>query len=123
MTGPATVRDHVVPVITAGAEAAGRPSPRVVCILPVCVTDDPDGARERASKVFAIYGQLPSYRAMLDREGAAGPADVAVVGDEDAVGAQIRTLAEAGVTDFVAGEYTGGAEGERTRAFLRTLLP
>ncbi len=123
MTGPATVRDHVVPVITAGAEAAGRPSPRVVCILPVCVTDDPDGARERASKVFAIYGQLPSYRAMLDREGAAGPADVAVVGDEDSVGAQISTLAEAGVTDFVAGEYTGGAEGERTRAFLRTLLP
>jgi 5,10-methylenetetrahydromethanopterin reductase len=123
MTGPATVRDHVVPVITAAAEAAGRPSPRVVCILPVCVTDDPDGARERASKVFAIYGQLPSYRAMLDREGAAGPADVAIVGGEDSVGAQISTLAEAGVTDFVAGEYTGGAEGERTRTFLRTLLP
>src|SRR5262249_38920453 len=46
MTGPATVRDHVVPVITAAAESAGRPSPRVVCILPVCVTDDPDAARE-----------------------------------------------------------------------------
>ena len=53
-------------------EAAGRPSPRVVCLLPVCVTDDPDGARARANRVFAIYGQLPSYRAMLDREGAAG---------------------------------------------------
>jgi len=35
--------------------------------------------------VFAIYGQLPSYRAMLDREGAAGPGDVAIVGDEDTV--------------------------------------
>jgi 5,10-methylenetetrahydromethanopterin reductase len=122
MTGPATVRDHVVPVITAAAESAGRPSPRVVCILPVCVTDDPDAARERAARVFAIYGELPSYRAMLDREGAAGPADVAIVGDEDAVSAQISALAEAGVTDFVAGEYTTGAEGARTRAFLRTLL-
>ena len=122
MTGPATVRDHVVPVITAAAESAGRPGPRVVCILPVCVTDDPDAARERAARIFAIYGELPSYRARLDREGATGPADVAIVGDEDAVCAQISALAEAGVTDFVAGEYTTGAEGARTRAFLRTLL-
>jgi len=122
MTGPATVRDHVVPVITAAAEEAGRPSPRVVCILPVCVTDDPDGARERAARVFAVYGDLPSYRAMLDREGAAGPSDVAIVGDEDTVGARILALAEIGVTDFVAGEYTRGADGARTRAFLRALL-
>jgi F420-dependent oxidoreductase-like protein len=121
MTGPATVRDHIVPVITEAAQAAGRAAPRVVCILPVCVTSDPGGAKERAGKVFAIYGQLPSYRAMLDREGAAGPADVAIVGTEDEVGAQIGKLAEAGVTDFVAGEYTGGEDGARTRAFLRTL--
>ena len=72
--------------------AAGRPSPRVVCSLPVWVTDDPDGARARAAEVFAIYGELPSYRAMLDREGAAGPADVALVGDEDIVAAQITAL-------------------------------
>ena len=122
MTGPATVRDHVVPAITAAADGAGRPSPRVVCILPVCVTSDPAGARERAARVFAIYGDLPSYRAMLDREGAAGPADVALAGDEDAVGAQVGALAEAGVTDFVAGEYTRGPDGDRTRAFLRTLV-
>jgi hypothetical protein len=38
------------------------------------------------------------------------------------VRAQIAELAAAGVTDFVAGEYTGGAAGARTRAFLRTLL-
>jgi 5,10-methylenetetrahydromethanopterin reductase len=122
MTGPATVRDHVVPVITAAADAAGRPSPRVVCHLPVCVTSDPGNARERAARVFAIYGELPSYRAMLDREGAAGPADVALIGDEDAVGAEVSALAEAGVTDFVAAEYTRGPDGDRTRAFLRTLL-
>src|SRR5579863_8706069 len=121
MTGPATVRDHVVPVITAAAKDAGRPSPRVVCILPICVTSDPADAKERAAQVFAIYGELPSYRAMLDREGAAGPADVAIVGDEAAVTAQIAALAEAGVTDFVAGEYTGGADGARTRTFLRSL--
>lgn len=122
MTGPATVRDHVVPVITEAAKTAGRPSPRVVCLLPVCITDEPDQARERATRVFAIYGQLPSYRAMLDREGAAGPADVAMVGDEDTVAAQVATLAGIGVTDFVGVEYTGGPDGARTRAFLRSLL-
>ena len=122
MTGPATVRDYVAPAITKAADAAGRPAPRVVCILPVCVTDDPDRARARAAKVFAIYGQLPSYRAMLDREGAAGPADVAVTGDEGAVGAQIMALAEAGVTDFVAGEYARGEEHQRTRALLKSLI-
>jgi 5,10-methylenetetrahydromethanopterin reductase len=122
MTGPATVRDHIAPLLREAAEDAGQSNPRVVCILPVCVTDDPGGARERAGRIFAIYGELPSYRAMLDREGAAGPADVALVGDEDAVGAQVSELAEAGVTDFVAGEYTGGPDGDRTRAFLRTLV-
>jgi F420-dependent oxidoreductase-like protein len=122
MTGPATVREHVVPEITAAAQAAGRPAPRVVCILPVCVTDDPDGARASAAKVFAIYGELPSYRAMLDREGAAGPADVAIVGDEDAVAAQITALAGAGVTDFVAGEYARGDDAARTRRFLSSLV-
>ena len=122
MTGPATVRDYIVPTIRAAAQQAGRPDPRVVCILPVCVTNDPDGARARAAKVFEIYGQLPSYRAMLDREGAQGPADVAIVGDEDTVAGQIAALADCGVTDFVAGEFARGDERQRTRALLRTLI-
>jgi 5,10-methylenetetrahydromethanopterin reductase len=122
MTGPATVRDYVVPAITEAAAAAGRPSPRVVCVLPVCVTDDPDGARARANRVLAIYGQLPSYRAMLDREGAAQPGDVVLTGDEDAVAAQIGALEEAGVTDFVAAEYSRGDDQVRTRALLKSLV-
>jgi 5,10-methylenetetrahydromethanopterin reductase len=122
MTGPATVRDHVVPAITKAAAAAGRPQPRVVCMLPVCVTGDPDGARARANRVFAIYGQLPSYRAMLDREGAEQPGDIVLTGDEDAVAAQIRGLEEAGVTDFVAAQYARGDDADRTRALLKSLI-
>ncbi len=122
MTGSATVRDYVVPAITAAATAAGRPSPRVVCMLPVCVTGDPAQARADADRVLAIYGQLPSYRAMLDKEGAAGPGDVAIVGDEETVAAQITALAEAGVTDFVAAEFTRGDRATRTRAFLASYI-
>ncbi|WP_327091664.1 TIGR03564 family F420-dependent LLM class oxidoreductase [Nonomuraea sp. NBC_01738] len=119
MTGPKTVADHIVPAVTAAAAEAGRPAPRVVCALPVCVTDDPDAARARAEEVFAVYGRLPSYRAMLDREGAEGPGGVAIVGDEDSVLAQIQGLAKAGVTDFVASEFAGR---DRTRRLLKTLV-
>jgi 5,10-methylenetetrahydromethanopterin reductase len=121
MTGPATTRDYIAPTINAAAQEAGMPSPRIVCVLPVCVTDDPDGARARAAKVFEIYGQLPSYRAMLDREGADGPADVAIVGNEDEVARQIIALADCGVTDFAAGNYARGDEHARTRALLKRL--
>jgi 5,10-methylenetetrahydromethanopterin reductase len=121
MTGPATVRDYIVPAMGRAAAEAGRPSPRVVCMLPVCVTDDPAQARAHADQAMAIYGQLPSYRAMLDKEGAAGPGDVAIVGNEDAVAAQIRALADCGVTDFVAAEYAPGPDRPRTRALLRAL--
>ena len=72
------------------------------------------------------YGALPSYRAMLDREGAEGPADVAVVGDESAVGEQLRRLAEAGATDFLAAPFAVPGDGdavERTRALLAKLAP
>jgi alkanesulfonate monooxygenase SsuD/methylene tetrahydromethanopterin reductase-like flavin-dependent oxidoreductase (luciferase family) len=48
---------------------------------------------------------LPSYRAILDKEGAADAADVAIIGGEAEVEAQIRRLADAGVTDFVAAPY------------------
>lgn len=121
MTGPVTVRDHIVPTITAAAKEAGRPAPRVVCSLPICVSNDSDGARARAAEMFADYGSLPSYRAMLDREGAEGPGDLALVGDEDAVAARIGELEAAGVTDFVGYEYSRD-DAVRTRALLKSLV-
>src|SRR6185295_1507470 len=92
MTGPKTLRDHTVPRIREAAEKAGRPAPRVVVGLPIAVTRDMAAARVTAAQQFQIYGALPSYRAMLDREGAEGPADVALVGDEAAVGEALHRL-------------------------------
>ncbi len=123
MTGPATISAHTKPALDAAAEAAGNPSARITCGLPVCVTSDVERTRERASKVYAIYGQLPSYRAMLDREGAEGPADIAIIGDEDHVAERIGALESAGVTDFAASEFASSDdERTRTRAVLRSLL-
>ena len=122
MTGPATIESHVVPVINDAAKAAGRPVPRVGVGLPVCVTDDEAAARERAARNFEIYGTLPSYRAMLDREGAEGPADVAFVGDEKAVTGMMEGLAGIGATDFIANVFGSSEERIRTRTLLRDLL-
>lgn len=110
MTGPATIESHVAPTLQAAADEAGRPEPRIVAALPVCVTDDPAAAREKAGQTFSVYGQLPSYRAMLDREGAAGPADVAIVGTAGEVKAGVEAMMAAGTTDFVAVTYDNRSE-------------
>jgi len=124
MTGPSTLAEHTVPTLKSATAEAGRPEAfRVVAGFPVCVTDDPGAARERAATIFAIYGQLPSYRAMLDREGLAGPADIALVGDEKTVQSAIERIAEAGATDFLAAEFGAtDSERSRTRELLRGLL-
>ena len=83
----------------------------------------PAAAREVANKVFAIYGQLPSYRAMLDREGAANPGDVGILGDESVLRAGIARLRDAGVTHFLASVFPADAECiARTKSFLRSEL-
>jgi 5,10-methylenetetrahydromethanopterin reductase len=121
MTGPKTIGTHIVPRITEAAEAAGRPSPRVVSPPPVCVTDDEGATRTKASEAFARYGTLPSYRAMLDKEGASAPGDVLLAGDEESVRQQIEAQATVGVTDFVAVEFGEVDDVARTRAMLASL--
>jgi 5,10-methylenetetrahydromethanopterin reductase len=125
MTGPITLENEVGPGVRAAAEAAGRPAPRIVAGVPVVLTDDADGARETAAQSFAMYGMLPSYRAMLDAEGVDGPGGLTLAGDEKAIEAGIRRYAEAGVTDFHAAIFPHGSDRkgsiERTRACIGEL--
>ena len=121
--GPRTIREHIAPRLTEAATTAGRAAPRIIASLPVTVTDDPAAIRADIDSTSAMYGELPSYRAMFDREGAAGPGDVAIAGSEAEVVQMIEGMADAGVTDFVASEYTPTPEtAKRTRALLKTLL-
>jgi 5,10-methylenetetrahydromethanopterin reductase len=119
MTGPRTIEEHIVPTISAASSAAGKPAPRIVCGLPICLTDDVDSAREQIGKSLEIYGMLPSYRAMLDREGVSGPAELSLVGDEPTLRAAIARLRDAGVTDFNAAIFAG--EGGGVKAALDLL--
>ncbi len=123
MTGPATLADHVGPSLRQAAADAGRTegAVRVVAALPVSVTDDADALRRQAAEQFAVYGTLPSYRAMLDREGFAGPEDAAIIGDEQTVSQQLDELVAAGVDEFVGAPFDPSAEGRsRTRALMRS---
>lgn len=119
MTGPKTLAEHTVPTLRA---AAGGADKRVVAALPVAVTDDVAAAKARAAESFKIYGVLPSYRAMLDREGAAGPEDVALIGDAASVTDRIKAMVDSGVTEFVAVPFSGGDDAARTREALVSLL-
>jgi 5,10-methylenetetrahydromethanopterin reductase len=122
MTGPATIESHIIPTIRSAATAAGRPEPLIGVGLPVCVTADADAARAKAAELFVIYGTLPSYRAMLDREGAGGPADVAIVGTESEVQAQIRRLAAIGTTEFCGAPFGSADEIRATVGALAGLV-
>ena len=122
MVGPKALEGHIVPRITKAANEAGRPAPRVVVGLPIAVTDDPEGAKERAARSFQVYGTLPNYKRMLDIEGVGGPADVAIVGTESEVEKQLRDLASAGATDFLAGIFPVGDDVQASLGRTRTLL-
>jgi len=122
MAGPRTLEGHIIPTLSDAAATAGRPTPRVIAGFPIVLTDKPDEARALIGRALAVYGDLPSYRAMLDREGVANPAELAIVGDEAALRAGIARVRDAGATDFNAAiaEVDPGAF-DRTFEFLASL--
>ena len=126
VTGTNAIRSHIAPRLREAAAEAGRAAPRIYTALPITVTDDRDAAREATGKQLGSYGRLVNYRRVLDIEGAAGPEDVAVIGNETEVEAQLRELADAGATDFAAAITTIARDDTetvpRTRALLKSLI-
>lgn len=117
--GPKTLASQIVPKISEAAADAGRPAPRTVCSLPVWVTDRPDEAHKLVAGNLTIYGQLPSYRAMLDIEGVDGPADISLIGSAEQVAEGLAEIADAGATDFTA--VVQGFDSDERSAALEVL--
>lgn len=115
MVGPNTMANHIVPGLA-------NDNATIVGGVPVVLTTNIDAAREKIAKDLVIYGQLPSYRAMLDREGVQGPEDIAIVGDENYLRGEIKRFEDAGVTDFNAAimDVEDGAH-DRTLEFLSSI--
>ena len=79
MVGLRTLAEQTVPLVRAAAERAGRPEPRILASLPIALTNDDETAAAWAADEFGMYGRLPAYKAVLEREGldsAAGIADL-----------------------------------------------
>ncbi|MGQ0431560.1 MAG: TIGR03564 family F420-dependent LLM class oxidoreductase [Microthrixaceae bacterium] len=122
LSGPKAIAEQIKPPLDAAAAEAGRPAPRIVASVPVCVTNDAERVRGTVAALLAGYNDLPSYRGVMDTEGAGGPADVSIIGSEDEVRAGLDAFAAAGATDFAAVEFvTDEAETKATRALLSEL--
>ncbi|MEU9996210.1 LLM class F420-dependent oxidoreductase [Streptomyces sp. NPDC050848] len=117
LAGPRALADHVVPALTAAAEAAGRPAPRVVALVPGVVTSDADAVREKAAETLELYEKIPSYQRVIGLSGAERAADVAVIGDEETVAAEVRRYREAGATEVVFTATDLGGEDDRRRTW------
>jgi 5,10-methylenetetrahydromethanopterin reductase len=120
LSGPKAIAEQIKPPLDAAAAAAGRPAPRVVASVPVCVTSQPDDVKGMVAALLANYNDLPSYRGVMDAEGAGGPADVSLIGSADEVRAGLAAFADAGTTDFSALEFiVAPADAAPTRALLQ----
>ncbi|MGI5467767.1 LLM class F420-dependent oxidoreductase [Streptomyces sp. CA-132043] len=123
LAGPRALAEHIVPAVTAAAEAAGRPAPRIVALVHGVVTDDVDAVRDTATEQLAFYEQIPSYARVIELSGGKRAVDVAVIGDERTVAEEVRRYRDAGATEvvFTGTEIAGDADRLRTWDLLGSL--
>ena len=130
MADERAVSEHVVPRITKAASDAGRPAPRVVAGIPVCLClpNEVDAARERANRILGEAEISPNYQRLLDYGDAKDIGDLCAAGDESAILARLTRFADAGVTDLSVRLLPLGenrdeliASKQRTRALIATL--
>ncbi|HEY3712198.1 MAG TPA: TIGR03564 family F420-dependent LLM class oxidoreductase [Amycolatopsis sp.] len=116
LAGPRTLAEDIVPTLTKAAERAGRPAPRVIAAVPVVVTSDVAAVRQIAAAELGFYSTVPSYQKVLATEGVDHAAQLALIGDEEAVAAGVRQYYEAGATEvlFAQTGLNGPADRERT---------
>ena len=130
MADERAIASHVVPHLTKAAEAAGRPAPRIVAGVPVCLCaeHEVDEAVERANRVLSEAEMSPNYQRLLEHGDARLVGDIMAAGPEAAIEKRLRSFADAGATDVSVRVVPIGrdrdeklASSKRTRAFLSAL--
>ena len=130
MADERAIAEHIVPRITKAAEAAGRPAPRVVAGIPVCLClpTEVDAARGRVNRILDEAETSPNYQRLLDYGDAKNIGDLCAAGDETAILARLKRFADAGVTDLSVRLLPLGetrdeliASKQRTRALVADL--
>jgi F420-dependent oxidoreductase-like protein len=113
--GPKAIGAHIAPSLTAAS------SRRLIVLLPVCLTTDPDAARQGIDARFGAAATRPSYQRMLELEGADRVSQLSLIGDERQVEHGLRRLEDAGATDLLAIPYGSPDERHATSALLGQL--
>jgi F420-dependent oxidoreductase-like protein len=130
MADERAIGEHIVPHLTRAAEAAGRPAPRVVAGIPVCLCrdDEADAAVARANRILSEAETSPNYQRLLEHGDARAVGDIVAAGSESSIEKRLRAFADAGTTDVSVRVLPIGsdrdelvASSQRTRAYLTSL--
>ncbi len=115
------IDSHVAPQITRAAEAAGRPAPRIVAGVPVCLCgdDEVDAAVERTNRILAEAEVSPNYQRLLDQGDARNVGDILAAGNETSIEKRLRAFADAGATDVSVRVVPLGDNRDELLASLR----
>ncbi len=132
MADERAISTYVVPNLTRAAEAAGRPAPRVVAGIPVCLCGDHEieVAVTRTNRLLAEAEVSPNYQRLMDQGDARSVGDILVAGSESTIRKRLAGFAAAGVTDLSVRVVPIGegrdeliASSKRTRSLLASLAP
>jgi 5,10-methylenetetrahydromethanopterin reductase len=130
MADERAIGSHIAPAINAAAAAAGRPAPRVVAGIPVCLCrdDEIDAAVTRTNRILSEAEVSPNYQRLLEHGDAQSVGDILAAGSESTIEKRLRAFADAGVTDISFRVVPVGngreeliASSQRTREFIAAL--
>lgn len=102
MADERAIGDHIAPRINKAAAGAGRPAPRIVAGIPVCLCAnfEIEAAKERANRILSEAETSPNYQKLLERGDARNVGDLCAAGDMEQILRRFRDFADAGVTDL-----------------------
>jgi F420-dependent oxidoreductase-like protein len=130
MADERAIGEHIAPRLAQAADAAGRPAPRVVAGIPMCLCRDGevDAAIARTNRILSEAETSPNYQRLLERGDARTVGDLLAAGSEAAIERRLRAFADAGTTDISIRVVPVGndrdeliASAKRTRDFLASL--
>jgi len=130
MADERAIGSHVVPTLVGAAESAGRPAPRVVAGIPMCLCRESEieVAVARANRILAEAEVSPNYQKLLDHGDAQNVGDILAAGSESTIEKRLRAFTDAGATDVSIRVVPIGdnrdeliASSKRTRGLLQSL--
>ena len=130
MADERSIGTHIAPRLTAAAEQAGRPRPRIVAGVPVCLCRDDEvpAAVARTNRILSEADVSPNYQRLLEHGDARTVGDLLAAGSEAAIEKRLQAFADAGATDISVRVVPVGegrdelmASAQRTRELLAAL--